>query len=317
MSQNTKTPRVSVIIPTYNRVGIVTRALDSVIAQTFGDFEIIIVDDGSDDDTGSVVGRYSDDRIRYIRHDKNGGLSKARNTGIKNARGPYIAFLDDDDEWLPRKLELQLAHMARNRHIDASYTGCICWDEKSNRETGKAIPSEIAGNHDNLLKENFYIGAASSMVMKSSCFGASGFFDESLPSYEDWDMWIRLARHHRIEPIDDILVKKYMSECSMMGNIKDRITAGKMILEKIASELGSRKDILAYHHFRTGILHCQSGDLKAGRKETLETIRLSPLKGKHYVLYISTFCGAKLQKRLLRFRWATAGSRPIKAGKWV
>src|SRR4030042_5052103 len=101
-------PTVSIIIPTYNRAHLVMRAINSVLDQSFQDFEIIIVDDASRDNTEKMVSGIRDKRIFYIRHEKNRGGSAARNTGIKQARGEYIAFLDSDDEWLPEKLEKQL-----------------------------------------------------------------------------------------------------------------------------------------------------------------------------------------------------------------
>ena len=105
---NGKTPKVSVIIPTYNRAHLVGRAIRSVLNQTYQDFEIIVVDDGSTDNTEEVVKSFNDPRIRYIRHEKNRGGSAACNTGIRAARGEYIAFQDSDDEWLPEKLEKQM-----------------------------------------------------------------------------------------------------------------------------------------------------------------------------------------------------------------
>src|SRR5919106_1816578 len=101
-------PKVSVIIPTYNRVESLPLAIKSVLAQTFQDFEIIVVDDASHDNTPAVIARFNDERIRYIRHDTNKKISASRNTGVLNSRGSYIAFLDDDDEWLSEKLQLEV-----------------------------------------------------------------------------------------------------------------------------------------------------------------------------------------------------------------
>lgn len=103
------TPRVSVVIPTYNRADIITRAVDSVLAQTVDDIEVLIIDDGSTDGTRALIEDIDDSRVRYLAHDTNRGVSAARNTGVEAGRGEYVAFLDSDDEWLPRKLERQLS----------------------------------------------------------------------------------------------------------------------------------------------------------------------------------------------------------------
>src|SRR5436190_11436655 len=107
-------PTVSVVIPVFNRAVAVRRAIDSVLAQTFQDFEIIVVDDGSTDDTAESVSSFQDPRITLIRHDRKRGGSAARNTGIRSSSGAYVAFLDSDDEWLPAKLERQLEVFGRS-----------------------------------------------------------------------------------------------------------------------------------------------------------------------------------------------------------
>src|SRR5688500_9781977 len=101
-------PIVSVVIPTYNRAHLIRRAIDSVVAQTFADWELIVVDDASKDDAEGVVRSYGDSRMRYVRHDVNKGASAARNTGLYAAHGEFVAFLDSDDEWLPEKLASQV-----------------------------------------------------------------------------------------------------------------------------------------------------------------------------------------------------------------
>ena len=107
-------PKVSVIILTYNRATLLRRALQSVLNQSFGDFEIIVVDDASVDGTKDVMRDMSDNRIQYVQHKQNMGEGRSRNTGLAKAQGQYIAFLDDDDEWLPEKLELQVSLMEKS-----------------------------------------------------------------------------------------------------------------------------------------------------------------------------------------------------------
>lgn len=113
-----KVPTVSIIIPTYNRAHLIERAIESVLHQTYQDFELIIIDDGSTDNTDDIINKFQkkDDRIIYLKHDRNKGGSAARNTGIKASRGEYIAFLDSDDEWLPEKLEKQMDFFESNNY---------------------------------------------------------------------------------------------------------------------------------------------------------------------------------------------------------
>lgn len=103
------TPFVSIVIPTYNRARFLGRLVRSVLNQTYKNFEVIVADDASTDDTAEIIKTFKDDRIRYIRHESNAGAAAARNTGIKASRGEYVAFQDSDDEWLPEKLEKQMA----------------------------------------------------------------------------------------------------------------------------------------------------------------------------------------------------------------
>lgn len=117
-------PLVSVVIPTYNRAEFLPRAVESVLRQTVDDFELIVVDDASTDDTEAVVERFDDPRVEYVRHGTNRGGSAARNTGIERSSGEYIAFLDSDDEWYPRKLERQVEELrSRSDEWVATYCG--------------------------------------------------------------------------------------------------------------------------------------------------------------------------------------------------
>ena len=191
-----KNPTVSVIIPTYNRVHLIRRAIQSVLNQTYQDFEVIIVDDGSTDNTEEVVKSFNDPRIRYIRHEKNKGAATARNTGIKAARGKFIAFQDSDDEWLPEKLEKQMKVFENTpAKVGVVYTGF--WKIENNKKI--YIPfswvKQKEGNiHKELLKGNFV--TTQSIVARKECFKKAGMFDEKLPRFQDWELVIRLSLIH-------------------------------------------------------------------------------------------------------------------------
>lgn len=211
MQKNEKKPTVSVIIPTYNRAHLLPRAIKSVLNQTFQDFEVIVVDDGSMDNTEEVVKKFQkqDKRVRYIKHEGNKGGSAARNSGIKNAKGKYIAFLDSDDEWLPTKLEKQIElFRKRCNSVGAVYCLQYIMDDSIGRiKLDKIYDSARRGNVYRQALSGFYGGVGSPRTMLlGECFQKSGMFDESLPSFQDVDLGIRVAEHYNFELIDEPLV---------------------------------------------------------------------------------------------------------------
>ena len=172
------TPKISVVIPTYNCGALIPEALDSIFAQTFTDFEVIVVDDGSTDNTRDVVSRYRED-IRYI-YQNNKGVSAARNAGIKEARGQYIAFLDADDLWLPEKLASQMRVMTQSDAIGIVACGLFCIDDKNN--SVKTVIPENYSDKDNLIRGLYFdpaifFGAGSSILVRKACFEKVGLFD--------------------------------------------------------------------------------------------------------------------------------------------
>jgi glycosyltransferase involved in cell wall biosynthesis len=195
-------PLFSVIIPTYNRAHKAMRAVQSVLAQTFDDYEIWVIDDGSTDDTRSVLSSLKDGRLNYVCQ-SNAGVAIARNTGIARARGKYIAFLDSDDRWYPTKLERIAQAIDIRPDIGLFYSRA-----EYVRETGtKLWTPNIRDVGDNgyraLLEGNFV--AISAAVVKKRCFDIVGGFDTPV-GCEDWDMWIRISRFFPICMIDDALV---------------------------------------------------------------------------------------------------------------
>jgi len=180
---------VSVIIPAYNQGHYLAEAIQSVLDQTHQDFEIIVVDDGSTDDTRQIAERFSDPRVHYV-YQQNRGLSGARNTGIRHARGAYLTYLDSDDQFLPEKLNLLVTELEAKPEIGLVAGQAIPIDETGQRigkMFNKPLPEDCA---DLLLGNPLHVG---SVMVRREWQETAGFFDETLRSYEDWDMWLRLA----------------------------------------------------------------------------------------------------------------------------
>lgn len=194
VSQFNRTPTVSVIVPTYNRPDRLREALESVLAQTFQDFEVIVVNDGTVDVTAVLAGLAHGGRITCIQHDRNRGLAAARNTGLRLARGTYIAYLDDDDRYYPDHLAV-LIHALRQGTFKVAYTDA--WraieviDGNRRVVTGRDLPYSYDFNAAKLLVTNYF--PVLCVMHKRACLDEIGMFDETLYAHEDWDLWIRMA----------------------------------------------------------------------------------------------------------------------------
>ncbi len=207
-----KTPEVSVIIPTFNRENVLKRAIDSVLNQSYRDFELIIVDDASTDNTETMIKTIKDSRIRCVRLNTNGGPAKARNEGVRIAEGKYIAFQDSDDFWRTEKLQKQVDFLEKNPEYPFVFCKII-----GKEEPYTLIPPENSfdteeyehGFLDILLISN-KIGTPS-MMMKKSLFEELGGFNSKLRTMEDWDLALRAADSHPIGYISDILVEADLS----------------------------------------------------------------------------------------------------------
>lgn len=210
-------PLVSVIIPTYNRCKELRVALDSVISQTYQNIEIIVVDDGSTDNTREVVSSYTD--VKYLVQNNN-GPSAARNTGIKNSHGELIAFLDSDDAWLPHKLEKQVRCFVERPELGIVGTGCFNCDENLANPTARSNLKLAKSDREQILIWNYW--PTPSLCIRRICFDTVGFFDEEMKFAEDWDMWIRIAQSFQSFTIKEplILIRKHQQ--SLSGSAANR-----------------------------------------------------------------------------------------------
>lgn len=286
---------VSVVIPTHNRAHLIGRAIASVSGQTYGDLQILVVDDCSSDATGSVVASCGDPRVEYYRHATNLGGSAARNTGIRQARGEFVAFLDDDDEWLPDKIEKQLAVLAGNPAFGMVYCGRHYIDDG----TGRVLKSVEATAHGTLyralLRANC-IGTTSAALIRRECLDLVGGFDETLPGCQDWDLWIRIAKHYPIGSVPEPLVRFHIHDIRMTSNLEAKIRAKRMLLEKIRSELADDRPALSQHHLVLGKIHCQVGDFEEGRRELVHAMKLCPWSPSVYKYFIPALLGERFYR---------------------
>lgn len=202
----TDEPLVTVVIPTYRRADIVARAIESARNQTYKNIEILVVDDGSPDDTASVVRSIADNRVHYLRHERNKGLPAVRNTGIRTARGKYIAFLDDDDGWHQDKLRRQMEAM--NGH------GAMLCGALVNGRRPKVFGAPVVRLED-LRRGNPF--DPSSLVC-SADIAKELLFDETLRQGEDWDFFIRLAQRVSIGYVQEPLIFYNDGEHERMTN---------------------------------------------------------------------------------------------------
>ena len=230
--------KVSVILPTYNRKNELKASIDSVLNQTYTDYELIIVDNGSTDDTYNHISKYlSDDRIRYY-YKQNGGVSSARNYGISKANGEYIAFQDSDDIWHKDKLEKQVLKLDELKDYGLVY-GRIGY--KYNNDY-MVVPSDemlFEQNDGDIYADLLYknvIGCPCLMVRKE-CVESVGGFDEKFPALEDYDYALRLSKKYKAAFIDDVLVEASIMNTGVSSNALNHILASCKILGKYKDDL--------------------------------------------------------------------------------
>jgi glycosyltransferase involved in cell wall biosynthesis len=233
-------PTVSAVIATYNYGHYLPDALESALAQTLRNLEILVIDDGSTDNTPEVVRPYlADPRLRYERLD-HAGLSRARNTGIRLSRAPMIAFLDADDIWLPHKLERQVPLFQENPEVGVVYSRRLLIDP-SRKELPYRQPSLYRGR---VLAELFLnnFACASSAVVRRTVLDEVGGFDEQLPQAEDYDLWLRVALRFAFDYVDEPLVKyrKGHASLSQQGDGKQEMVALGVMRRFLKERGGSR-----------------------------------------------------------------------------
>lgn len=299
--------RVSVVIPTYNRAAMIREALKSLQLQTIQDFEIIVVDDCSEDDTKQVIEGIEDSRLLYIRHDKNSGGASARNTGIRAATGEFIAFLDSDDQWRPEKLEKQLQVLSGDSGIGAVYTGFNAMN--GDLLLWKSVPIHRGELIDRLMAYNC-IDTTSSIVVRKELLCEIEGFDESLPSCQDWDLYIRLAGRTRIDFVKEPLVLFQQHPGERITTNNSAVIKGHMLMYGKHKQLAQERGKYVFGKFnltvgkillKNGMISRDKKTVKLSREVLKEALATGGYFPKHLLLYGSTFVHLALLNMLYVF----------------
>jgi glycosyltransferase involved in cell wall biosynthesis len=303
--------RVSVVIPSYNCAKFVTEAVESVLGQTYPVHELLVIDDGSTDDTKVQLEPYAN-RIRYI-WKENGGVSSARNRGIKESTGDLVAFLDADDVWHPRKLELQISCLQKHPEIGLIGAKTISWPDSTFPEIPTEIPELEKIPFENLVVQN-YLGT-SLIIIRREILDRVGEFDCQLRVAEDHDLWLRIARITEVANLP-LRLGGYRHVVGSLSKHAQSMELGmRLVLNKLdASSAWNGKKSLrrrayAYFHLSCGLTYYQAGLFREAASQFLQSLCRDPLPSNRKEVFHRIACwnylGRSLWKCLIavtRFR---------------
>lgn len=304
MKRDTQHPKISVITPTYNRHDLLPRAIESVLAQTFQDWEMIIVDDCPEHPAEDIVVHYDDKRIRYICHEKNSGGAIARNTAMSASLGEYFCFIDDDDEWPPYALST-LYDAVRNTPREVGFVfGAVENVYPDGKIEISTVPEGIADYHERALsKFNGFIGQT--LIVKREVYETVGGWDPIYPSHQEIEWIIRITKEYKGLGLNKPLVRIFMEGGHVrIGNqVRKRIMGREMILEKHKEEFLARPKVLARHLFQLGLWYRQSGDTATAMRRIGRAFYLDPSLRYfgHYSLLFAKVYSARARASILRY----------------
>ena len=304
---NPENPKVSVIMPTHDRADLLPRAVDSVLAQTWDDYEIVIVDDCSSDDTQDVIAGFSDPRIRSFTHDRNEGKSAAINTGIAHARGEYIGFLDDDDEWLSTKLEGQVALLdAASPRVALVYG----WMDQVEDSSGRVIPAYRNTVEGDIFERSLALsipGPTIVLLIRSSVVREIGGMDESLLRHDDVDLICRVSRRYHAAVLPEVVARAHFGHGhgrkgdDNPTNLSAAVAFLRSHITKFTSELDERPRAHAAVLRRLAGVEMMLGNRRAALTAFASALRLDPT-GLSRALLRNRGLTAKIFLRFLRTR---------------
>jgi len=296
-------PKISVIMPIYNGERYIVSAIESVLAQTYKNFEIVIVNDGSTDNSREKISAYL--KLPFVQYIEqvNRGVAAARNTAIRKAAGEWIAFLDQDDLWLPRKLEAQVDFMRAEPAAPMIHAN-VNWIDAHGQRVELDWDNNVSGNCLGQLFQRNRI-AVVTVAVKKECLGAVGLLDESLSGVDDYELWLRIARRFPIGRLDEIVACYRFHELNTSragGMMADRELAAIEQFVKafpdVTQTIGRRavRSRKAELHFKLGGWHMwHTHDFAAAKREFLQAIKLRPSDLPSYRLFL--WCALTSEQR--------------------
>lgn len=296
--------KVSVVIPTYNRAYIILEAVESVLTQTYRDFEIIIIDDGSTDNTPEIIRDIQDKKIRYIRHERNQGCSAAYNSGIAAASGDLIGFLDSDDIWKPDYLEQQVDFLKRHPEVGAVFTDTEILTGSEHvpslialmRSFPRLLPADTEARESVVTGRQMYLCLLeevpikpSAVIVRRELFGRAGTFDENWPSGTDWELFLRFSRSTCFGYINRALVVQRRTPDATHQKFReqDKVFLLKVFLREKTSLRNDREALLAVNRGISS--HCNNlawQYLHSGESKKSISVYLQGFKETHELMML-------------------------------
>ena len=290
------TPSVSVVIPAFNHAAYLEQTISSALAQTWRDFEVVVVDDGSTDDTPEVAERFADS-IHFI-WQANRGMAGARNTGVRAARGQFISFLDDDDVWKPNYLAAVTLKFLEDPNLAACYTGAQMIDSE-----GHLLPQTSARTvaperlYSTLIDGGFF--PPSTVTVRKSVLDEVGLFDEALQGCADWDMWLRFSSQYKFRGVAEVLVLYRIHAGGLSSNIDHMFTDNlKAVHKHFGPAEGAlerwpiqRRRAYASAHLTAALAYFQRDNLVQGRLHLEKSFRLYPPMAERVGVFYELACG--------------------------
>jgi glycosyltransferase involved in cell wall biosynthesis len=294
------TPVVSVILPTYRRGDLIGRALRSVLAQSFRDLEVLVLDDMPGDNTEEVVRALADPRVRYVSHPTRRGVAAARNQGLALARGEFVAFQDSDDEWLTDKLAQQLERL-RSLPVEVALTqaAVLRYEAGQARYFLTALPER--GQASAILALNYTSYLQGWLARRSALLDAGGF-DERLTLWEDWELSVRVCQKYRIDLDARPVAVIYDTPVSLIKNVQWRTQMLEVILAKHRALMHTCPRALAVNLYALGRFQLLEGNASIARRTLWESLRLQPLRLKTWAALALSLLRTSVVQKIFQWR---------------